>query len=142
MPGELYVGGACVGDGYVNDKELSAERFLPDPYGPGVMYKTGDLVKWATDGTIVFLGRDDTQVKLRGYRVECADVEAALLRHPDVRSCSVLADEGELFAFICADLGPDAESRLRAYLGGCCPATWSRPGSWPCPRFRSTPTGR
>lgn len=116
VPGELYVAGVVVADGYANNPELTAARFLPDPYVNGVMYKTGDIVKWATDGTLVYLGRDDTQVKIRGHRVECGDVAAAFLRHPAVRSCSVAADGGELLAFVCTDLGADAERSLRRHV--------------------------
>ncbi|MEK8110280.1 hypothetical protein NKG94_50170 [Micromonospora sp. M12] len=82
MPGELYCGGALVARGYLDNPELTEARFPPDPYGGGAMYRTGDVVKWGLDGSMVYLGRNDTQVQLRGYRVELAEVEGALLTHP------------------------------------------------------------
>ncbi|WP_433384642.1 non-ribosomal peptide synthetase [Micromonospora sp. KLBMP9576] len=122
VPGELYCGGALVAHGYVGNPELTAARFLPDPYGGGVMYRTGDVVKWGLDGNLVYLGRNDTQVQLRGYRVELAEVEGAFLAHPAVRSCAVAAENDELAAFVVGDLGPDAERELRAHVRGTLPA--------------------
>ncbi|WP_344447076.1 amino acid adenylation domain-containing protein, partial [Kitasatospora nipponensis] len=84
VPGELYVGGAGVGRGYLGRPELTAERFLPDPFAGGRMYRTGDLARWLPDGRIALLGRNDDQVKVRGARVEIADVDAALRLHPAV----------------------------------------------------------
>ncbi|HEU5473428.1 MAG TPA: amino acid adenylation domain-containing protein [Actinophytocola sp.] len=114
MPGELYVGGSLVAKGYLNNPELTVERFLPDPWGPGVMYRTGDLARWGTDGNLIYLGRNDTQVKIRGYRVECAEVEGTLLAHPGVQACAVAADGEQLVAFVTGNPGPDAERELRA----------------------------
>ncbi|OJF15090.1 non-ribosomal peptide synthetase [Couchioplanes caeruleus] len=122
VPGELYCGGVLVAHGYVGNPELTSARFLPDPYGRGHMYKTGDVVKWGTDGDLVYLGRNDTQVQLRGYRVECAEVEGAFLAHPSVHSCAVTAEDDELAAFVAGALGPDAERELRAYVRATLPA--------------------
>lgn len=93
VPGELYIGGAGVGRGYINQPASTAERFLPDPFSVHLgtrMYKTGDRVRRLADGNIEFLGRFDNQVKIRGYRVELAEVEKALLDHPSVKDAAVV----------------------------------------------------
>ena len=95
--GELYAAGDGLALGYVADAALTAERFLPDPFAgePGArMYRTGDAARYAHDGRLELRGRLDGQVKLRGYRVEPGDVEAALRRHPAVRDCAVVARRG------------------------------------------------
>src|SRR6218665_2847146 len=76
--GELYLGGVGVGRGYLNRPALTAERFIPNPFGPGRLYRTGDLARWRTDGQIDCLGRIDNQVKLRGFRIELGEIEEAL----------------------------------------------------------------
>jgi amino acid adenylation domain-containing protein len=96
VPGELYIGGSGVARGYLNRPELTAERFLDDPFSPGVgerLYRTGDMVRWREDGTLVFLGRLDDQVKIRGFRVEPAEIEATLLRFPGIRQAAVVVRE-------------------------------------------------
>jgi amino acid adenylation domain-containing protein len=106
--GELYIGGAGVARGYLNRPGLTAERFVPDPFGgaPGArLYRTGDRVKYLPDGNLEFLGRLDGQVKVRGYRVELGEVEAALSRHPGVRDCAAVvrqdrADDPCLVAYL------------------------------------------
>ncbi|MEU9508022.1 amino acid adenylation domain-containing protein [Micromonospora sp. NPDC048170] len=122
VPGELYCGGVLVAHGYVGNPELTEARFLPDPYGGGVMYRTGDVVRWGVDGNMVYLGRNDTQVQLRGYRVELAEVQGAFLTHPAVRSCAVAAENDELAAFVVGEFGPDAERELRAHVRATLPA--------------------
>jgi acyl-coenzyme A synthetase/AMP-(fatty) acid ligase len=90
--GELYVGGTQLARGYLNDAELTAERFVPDPFagGGGRMYKTGDLVRLHPDGNLEFVGRNDDQIKLRGYRVELGEIAAALRSLDDVRDAAVV----------------------------------------------------
>ena len=96
VPGEVHIGGAGVCRGYRNRPELTAERFVPDPFSdlPGArVYRTGDLARWLADGTIDFLGRVDHQVKIRGYRVELGEIESALRQHPGLRDAVVVARE-------------------------------------------------
>ena len=107
VPGELYIGGPGVARGYAGDAMRTAHRFVADPHGgPGArMYATGDRARWRADGTIELLGRRDGQVKVRGFRVEPAEVESALARHPGVRAAAVVAR---------ADA--QGETRLAAYV--------------------------
>ncbi|MCL5995557.1 MAG: amino acid adenylation domain-containing protein, partial [Chloroflexi bacterium] len=103
MPGELYLGGVAVARGYLNQPHLTAERFIPDPFGPQIelgnqtvpafLYKTGDLARYRRDGNVVFLGRTDDQVKIRGFRVELGEIETALSRHPGIRDVAVIPHE-------------------------------------------------
>ena len=96
IPGELHVGGSCVARGYLNQPELTAEKFIPNPFStePAArLYKTGDLARYLPDGNIEFLGRTDHQVKIRGFRIELGEVEVTLGRHPAVREALVTARE-------------------------------------------------
>ena len=120
--GELYIGGEGVARGYLNRDELTAERFLPDPFNTGSqarLYRTGDLVRYLADGTLEYLGRNDDQVKIRGLRIELGEIEARLVAHPDVAEAVVLARNERLLAyFIAATVegqGPSAE-QLRTHL--------------------------
>ncbi|MFF0172333.1 amino acid adenylation domain-containing protein [Micromonospora profundi] len=99
--GELYVGGACLATGYLGRPGLTAERFVPDPYGPpGTrLYRSGDRGHWRPDGTMAFVGRVDDQVKVRGYRIEPGEISAVVAKHPRVRDCVVLAHQDRLVAF-------------------------------------------
>jgi amino acid adenylation domain-containing protein/non-ribosomal peptide synthase protein (TIGR01720 family)/FkbM family methyltransferase len=98
IPGEVYIGGVCVGRGYLNQPALTAERFLPDPFGTGAsqrLYRTGDCGRWLAEGELEFLGRLDQQVKVRGYRIEPGEIEAVLIQHSDVRHSAVILREDE-----------------------------------------------
>ncbi|WP_344949306.1 amino acid adenylation domain-containing protein, partial [Sphaerisporangium flaviroseum] len=110
-PGELYVSGPCLARGYLNDPATTGGRFLPHPSQPGVrLYRTGDRGMWSVDGRVEFLGRVDHMVKIRGYRVELGEVEAALRAHPLVRECVVVARTGDsAHADLVAYAVPDGE---------------------------------
>ena len=94
VPGELHIGGACLARGYLNRPELTADRFIADPFcvdAGARLYRTGDLARYLPNGNLEFLGRVDDQIKLRGFRIEPAEIEASLLRHPAVREAVVVA---------------------------------------------------
>ncbi len=108
VPGEICVGGGGLALGYLNRPDLTAERFVPDPFGsPGTrLYRSGDLARRLTDD-LEYLGRIDQQVKIRGFRIELGEIEAALSSHPAVREAVVVAREGQLVAYVVA--APDQE---------------------------------
>ncbi|MCM3340482.1 amino acid adenylation domain-containing protein [Paenibacillus sp. MER TA 81-3] len=94
ITGELYIGGPCVGRGYWKRPDLTAEKFVDNPFAPGErMYRTGDLARWLPDGNVEYLGRIDHQVKIRGYRIEIGEVETQLLKTPFIREAVVVARE-------------------------------------------------
>src|SRR5207302_715439 len=98
VAGELYIGGVGVGRGYLNSPDITAVRFMPDPFSgePGArLYRTGDLCRYLPDGNIEFLGRIDHQVKIRGFRIELGEIESLLLEHPGVAEAAVLAREDD-----------------------------------------------
>jgi amino acid adenylation domain-containing protein len=93
VAGEMYVAGAGVADGYLNRDELTAQRFLPDPFHDGTMYRTGDLARRLPNGELEYLGRIDQQVKIRGFRIELGEIEAAIATHPAINDVAVIDRE-------------------------------------------------
>ncbi len=123
--GELCVGGPALARGYLNHSELTAEKFIPDPFNnePGArLYRTGDLARYLPDGNIEFIGRSDRQVKIRGFRVEPEEIEAVLVEHPNIRAAVVIAHEylpgnKRLVAYVVASQEPaPGVGELRDYL--------------------------
>nr|DAC76731.1 TPA_exp: methionyl-tRNA formyltransferase [Streptomyces sp. NRRL F-4335] len=129
LPGELYIGGDGVADGYLGRPDLTAERFVRDVFDPaaGRLYRTGDLVRHLPDGELEYLDRADRQVKLHGYRIEPGEIEEALRAHPAVEQAVVLVREDmpgvrRLVAYLVARGGGPAVSELRDALGSTLPA--------------------
>lgn len=131
VPGELHIGGACLARGYLGRPELTAEKFIPDPFSdaPGArLYKTGDLVRYRADHTLEFFGRNDEQVKIRGFRVEPGETEAALQSLPDVKTVAVVvakdaAGQEQLVAHVVPEEGRALTADgLRAALKRALPA--------------------
>jgi tyrocidine synthetase-3 len=122
VPGELYIAGVGLARGYLGKPELTAEKFVPNPFTPGErMYRTGDLARFLPDGNIEFLGRIDHQVKIRGYRIELGEIESALTKHPQVKAATVRdwrdqQQEAYLCAYVVLDQ-PITTSELKRYLG-------------------------
>ncbi|UQX44836.1 non-ribosomal peptide synthetase [Bacillus velezensis] len=143
VAGELYIAGTGVARGYLNRPELTEERFVDDPFYPGErMYQTGDIARWTEDGLVEWLGRSDGQVKVRGYRIEPGEIEAAIRRIDGIREAAVTArtEEGEtaLYAYIegrkSDDVRAELATRLPAYM---MPAQFIEMSEWPV-----TPSGK
>ncbi len=116
VPGELYIGGAGLARGYLNQPELTARRFIPNPFKSGTqLYQTGDIARYLPDGNIEFLGRGDNQVKIRGFRIELGEIEAELSQHPQVDEIALLVREDEPGnQYLVAYIVPREEVLLRA----------------------------
>jgi amino acid adenylation domain-containing protein len=129
VPGEIYVGGPGVTRGYLNRPALTAQRFVPDPFGPpgARLYRSGDLARRAADTSLQFLGRRDDQVKIRGYRIELGEIQAALRGHPQVTDAVVIATEDtpgdkRLLAYLVPTAGAHLDPHtLRAHLATTLP---------------------
>ncbi|MBF0213633.1 MAG: AMP-binding protein, partial [Magnetococcales bacterium] len=126
VPGILYAGGTCLATGYLNQPELTAKAFLPDPFDAhpeSRLQRTGDLARFLPDGNIHFLGRKDYQVKIRGFRIELGEIEANLARHPDLYEAAATTWEPQpgdkrLVAYVEVekDHTPPTAETLRTFL--------------------------
>ncbi|HSG39798.1 MAG TPA: amino acid adenylation domain-containing protein, partial [Thermoanaerobaculia bacterium] len=150
VPGELCVGGAGLALGYLARPDLTASRFVPDPFAdePGSrLYRSGDLARYLPDGDLEYLGRIDHQVKIRGFRIELGEIEAALAVHPQVREAVVAVrgagDDARLVAWI-VPRGPEAPSlrELRGFLGRSLPDYMLPAAVLPLPSLPLTPSGK
>ncbi|THA71401.1 amino acid adenylation domain-containing protein [Streptomyces sp. A0958] len=145
VTGELHLGGPSLARGYLGRPGLTAGAFVADPYGPpGTrMYRTGDLVRWRQDGQLVFLGRADHQIKVRGFRVELGEIETALTGHPDVRASAVVMREGRLVGYVIPtdDADPDP-AEVRAYLAERLPDHMVPTAFVPLDRLPLSPSGK
>ena len=151
LPGEIWIGGAGVARGYINQPDLTKQRFLADPFRKGEnnrMYRTGDLGRFLSDGTIELLGRVDSQIKIHGFRIEPSEVEAVLNRHPAVRESVVLArslgaDDRRLVAWFVPDQQPGpAHLELRSYLQKKLPPSMLPAAFVSVEAFPLTPNGK
>ncbi|KAJ1972455.1 hypothetical protein H4R34_005403, partial [Dimargaris verticillata] len=98
--GELYLGGDGVARGYLNQPELTTEKFIANPFGPGRLFKSGDLARWLPDGSVECLGRRDNQVKVRGYRIELDEVANTLAKYDGVKQACVVVQDGQLIGYV------------------------------------------
>ncbi|MGZ3461451.1 MAG: amino acid adenylation domain-containing protein, partial [Archangium sp.] len=151
VAGELYIGGVAVARGYLHRAELTQEKFIEDKFAVapgGRLYRTGDYARYLPDGKIEFLGRRDAQVKVRGFRIELAEVEAALARHPAVKDVVVAAKEDgsggkRLVAYVAPQPGQDVEAAsLKAYLKGNLPEYMVPSAFMRLEAFPLTPSGK
>ncbi len=148
VEGELWIGGAGVARGYLGRPDLSAERFVPDPWSaePGArLYRSGDRVRWRADGTLDFIGRNDEQIKLRGFRIEPGEIEAALTALPGVQQAAVMlrptpAGERRLLAWVAGEALDGAA--LRAHLAAQLPTYMLPSVVIPLERFPLTANGK
>ena len=141
VAGELCIGGEGLARGYLDAPDLTAERFVPDPFAGGRMYRTGDLVRWRPDGTLEFLGRIDFQVKVRGFRIELGEIEISLAAHPAVRQAVAGLRGDRLVAWFVAD-GENTEAGLREHLKGRLPEFMIPSAFVMLEAFPLTPSGK
>jgi acyl-coenzyme A synthetase/AMP-(fatty) acid ligase/acyl carrier protein len=149
--GEIYIAGETLARGYVNCPDLTAERFIPDPFSlrPGArMYRTGDLARYLANGDMVFVGRSDHQVKVRGFRIELGEIEAVLGRHPELAQCAVTVREDSrgdrsLVAYFvsCPGCQPSSAA-LRSYLQEMLPEYMVPSRFLPLSMMPLTPNGK
>ncbi|PYJ33551.1 MAG: non-ribosomal peptide synthetase [Verrucomicrobia bacterium] len=151
LPGQIYIGGDGLARGYLNRPELTAEKFIADPFSsrPGArLYKTGDLARYFPDGNIEFIGRLDHQVKIRGFRIELGEIEAVLCRHPDLSACAVVTqNEGggdkTLAAFVVGrEQSEMSIGTLRQWLGEKLPDYMIPSRFFVLPALPLTPSGK
>lgn len=150
IAGDLYIGGNCVGRGYIQSSDLTAERFLPDPFREvqgGRMYATGDRARYRSDGTLEFLGRHDGQIKLHGYRIELSEIEATLCRHPHVQAAIAMVIPNKsggklLAAWAAVGQARIASQELRQFASDSLPS-YMVPSVFTCvDRFTLTANGK
>lgn len=156
VPGELYIGGPCLADGYLGQPRLTEQRFvvdlLSDPLaeGPAVLYRTGDLVRWEPDGVLCYLGRNDDQLKIRGYRIEPTEIESVIRKVPGVADCAVAcwqrdADDQRLVAHVVASSGTSwakLPAAIAAYLSDRLPEYMIPARFLPVPEIPQTSAGK
>jgi len=149
VAGEIYIGGAGITQGYLGRPDLTAERYLPDPFGaPGSrLYRSGDIGRLNADGELEFLGRVDHQVKIRGFRIELGEIEARLLEHPALREAAVIArqnpaGEAELVAYVVARDASPAAQTLRQHLAERLPEHMLPAAYVMLPALPLTPNGK
>src|SRR5262249_32136373 len=147
--GELYLAGAGLARGYLNRPQLTADRFVADPFSGGSrMYRTGDLARWRKDGALDFMGRSDQQVKIRGFRIELGEIEAALASHSDVKQAIVIAREsaasGKLLVAYIVPANPAAFNleAVRQSLAGSLPGYMLPAAFMVLPGLPLTPNGK
>jgi amino acid adenylation domain-containing protein/thioester reductase-like protein len=151
VAGEIHLGGDSIARGYLNRPALTDERFIPNPFGAGRLYKTGDLARYLPDGNLEVLGRIDRQVKIRGFRVEVGEIERVLQQHPAVQDAMVLAQEAQLGSnrliayFIVESAAPEQTpepAALRAWLKDHLPEYMIPVAFVPVAAWPRTPSGK
>jgi acyl-coenzyme A synthetase/AMP-(fatty) acid ligase len=143
--GELCIGGVGLARGYLRRPALTAERFVPDPWGPpgARLYRTGDLTRWRPDGRLEFKGRSDNQVKIRGHRIELGEIESVLQTHPAVARSAVAVHKTRINAYLVPQDGPlPPDAELRAYLARSLPTSMLPSAFIPLEGLPVTPNGK